>query len=484
MVRACAILCLFIHCSHPIKAEIWTFSLEDALSHVAQTEANEIRIIDSTINRLKHEIFNGNIYPNISLSAQLPEYDKSISLVSQYDGSYRYLQRALATSSVNLNVSQLIPFTGGTLKYSVGIDRLDNLTSGKRSYGYYLNLSRISYSQDIFSYNQYKWAKRLDKQEQIIESIKSQQQLEKIRYDIVDAFFNLLVQQYYKQLREENLGLSRYVYNKAKLLYHERRISETDFLDTEIEYLRDSLNENDDNIDKVRQSFRALLHLPEQITPTAQFDDRSKTFASLTLNARFIVDRVLEFNCDEDFNLKNLQLDIDLKKAQSEKSPTLQLNLSGGYNSQFQNFNEILKDELSSYKVSISFSVPIYNGRILSNKYRMVVAQKERLREQTELDKTNTRNDILGDLADINTTINAINSYRSTLNLMRRQLENVKLQLDYGRINVEQYVRLKNQYNQAVINYITQIRKYYIYIYKYRYLSLYDIESNTTLYEG
>lgn len=114
----------------------------------------------------------------------------------------------------------------------------------------------------------------------------------------------------------------------------------------------------------------------------------------------------------------------------------------------------------------------------------MVVAQKERLREQTELDKTSTRNDILGELADFNTTVNAINSYGSTLNLMRKQVENVKLRLDYGRINVEQYVRLKNQYNQTVINYITQIRKYYIYIYKYRYLSLYDIESNTTLYEG
>ena len=114
----------------------------------------------------------------------------------------------------------------------------------------------------------------------------------------------------------------------------------------------------------------------------------------------------------------------------------------------------------------------------------MVVAQKERLREQNELDKTSTRNDILGELADINTTVNAINSYGSTLNLMRKQLENVKLRLDYGRINVEQYVRLKNQYNQTVINNITQIRKYYIYICKYRYLSLYDLESNTALYEG
>ena len=204
----------------------------------------------------------------------------------------------------------------------------------------------------------------------------------------------------------------------------------------------------------------------------------------LTPDIRFIADRVLRYNYDEDFNLKNLQLDIELKKAKSEKSPSLQLNLSGGYNSQFENFNAVLKDELSSYKVSVALSVPIYNGRTLSNKCRMDVAQKERLREQTELDKTKTRNDILAELADINTTVNSINSYGATLHLMKKQLENVKLRLDYGRINVEQYVRLKNQYNQTVISYISQIRKYYIYIYKYRYLSLYDIESDTILYEG
>ena len=466
------------------KAEERFFTLDEALDCAEKTSAYKILSIDSDINRLKHDIFKGNIYPTINLSAKLPEYDKSISLVSQYDGSYKYLSRTMATSSLNFDISQLIPFTGGVLKYSIGLDRLDNLTPGKRSYGYYLNLSRLSYSQNIFGYNQYKWAKRLDNQEQIIENVKTRQQLEKIRYEIVMAFFNLLVQQYNKQLNQENLEFSRYVFNKAKLLYQERRISETDYLDTEIEYLRDSLFSNDDNIAKARQNFRTLLQLPESIDPCAKFEDRTKNFNVISLDVNLIIERVLRFNYDEDYKLKDLQLDIELKKAKSEKSPSLQVNLSGGYNSQFENFNEILKDELSSYKVSIALSVPIYNGHTLSNKCRILDAQKYQLREQTELNKTNARNDILGEFADINTVVNSINNYRATIHLIVRQLENVKLRLDFGRINVEQYVRLKNQYNQMVVSYITLIQKYYTYVYKYRYLSLYDIESDTDIYEG
>ena len=128
----------------------------------------------------------------IQLTMKLPEYDKSISLVSQYDGSYKYRSRTYATSSLSIVASQLIPLTGGTLKYSIGLNRLDNLTNDDNTHAYYLNLGRLSYSQNLFAFNAYKWAKRQDHQEQIVEEISNRQEREKARYEMVDAFFDLL----------------------------------------------------------------------------------------------------------------------------------------------------------------------------------------------------------------------------------------------------------------------------------------------------
>ena len=106
----------------------------------------------------------------------------------------------------------------------------------------------------------------------------------------------------------------------------------------------------------------------------------------------------------------------------------------------------------------------------------------QKLNEQREYDKSVAAVDIIRDLSNVNVVIESINNYRETLNLLTMQMENVKLGMNYGRINMEQYIRLKSQYSQSYMTYLTLIKSYYIYIYKYRYLALFDIESNEELY--
>ena len=105
----------------------------------------------------------------------------------------------------------------------------------------------------------------------------------------------------------------------------------------------------------------------------------------------------------------------------------------------------------------------------------------QKLKEQREYDKAVATADIVRDLYNINIIIESINNYRETLRLLTTQMANVKLAMDYGRINMEQYIRLKSQYSQSYMTYLTLIKSYYICIYKYRYLALFDIESNEEL---
>ena len=97
------------------KAQERPFTLQEALCLIQETHGYRQSVKDSLINDLKHKIFKGSIKPDIKLTMKLPEYDKSISLVSQYDGSYKYRSRIYATSSLSIDASQLIPLTGGTL---------------------------------------------------------------------------------------------------------------------------------------------------------------------------------------------------------------------------------------------------------------------------------------------------------------------------------------------------------------------------------
>lgn len=476
------LLLIFPFLCFTVKAQERSFTLQDALCFVKETHRYKQSVKDSLINDLKHKMFKGGIKPDIQLTMKLPEYDKSISLVSQYDGSYKYRSRTYATSSLGIDVSQLIPMTGGTLKYSIGLNRLDNLTNDNKTHAYYFNLGRISYSQNLFVYNAYKWAKQQDYQEQIVETISNKQEKEKAKYEIVDAFFDLLIQQQNKEINRKNLILSRYILEKSKLLMSNGRISETDYRDAEIEYMRDSIYNNEIEITATKNRLGALLRLSPEEKPYAIFNDSIRNFPQLHFSISDVLSRCLKYGYDENYNLKEIQLNIEIKKAKAENSPLVQLKLGFGYNTQFENFGYALNERLASRNISLSISYPLYNGSTLKNKYKIALLQMQKLNEQRDYEKSIAKVDIVRELTNINFIIQSINCYKETLFLLRKQMDNIKLRLEYGRINMEQYIRLKAQYSQSYATYLTLIKSYYIYIYKYRYLALYDLEANVELY--
>lgn len=72
---------------------------------------------DSTIARYNDRLFEIKVLPKINLSATLPNLNNNISPVTLADGSEKYVDRFYSSANVGLSVSQLIPFTGGTLSH-------------------------------------------------------------------------------------------------------------------------------------------------------------------------------------------------------------------------------------------------------------------------------------------------------------------------------------------------------------------------------
>lgn len=82
--------------------------------------------------------------------------------------------------------------------------------------------------------------------------------------------------------------------------------------------------------------------------------------------------------------------------------------MGGGYNTQFESFGHALDDRLASRSISLSVSIPLYNGGTLKNKYRISQIQMQKLKEQREYDKAVATADIVRDLYNINIIIGGI----------------------------------------------------------------------------
>ncbi len=109
--------------------------------------------------------------------------------------------------------------------------------------------------------------------------------------------------------------------------------------------------------------------------------------------------------------------------------------------------------------------------------------QMQKLNEERKHEKAMAEIDIQKDLSNINIVVQSINNQKKILRLVTLQMENMSLSMENGRLDMEQFIRLKSQYSQAYMTYLTLIKSYFICIYKYRTLALFDIEKNTTLYE-
>nr|WP_298560601.1 hypothetical protein [uncultured Prevotella sp.] len=179
MLRVSVSVLLLLGAISALAQDVY-YTLGEALSRVENTSEYLQEMRETSIKQLTHKTFHSQVLPQISLHASVPSYEKSISMVSQNDGSYVYRSRTYANSELSLGIRQLVPFTGGWLTFKSSLSRLDNLNNTAKTYAYYYNIGKISYKQTIGGYNEYKWLKRKDEADKVLENIQHRQNIEKM----------------------------------------------------------------------------------------------------------------------------------------------------------------------------------------------------------------------------------------------------------------------------------------------------------------
>lgn len=137
------------------------FTIKDFISSSKNSIENSKRLKYSTINQNENDLFNKNFLPDVDLNFTFPSYNRSISEVTQPDGSYAFRENNSANSKVGLSVSQKIPFTGGKLTISNSLNRLDLFGDTQKKTSYSASWLGISLSQPLNFFNAMKWDKKI-----------------------------------------------------------------------------------------------------------------------------------------------------------------------------------------------------------------------------------------------------------------------------------------------------------------------------------
>jgi outer membrane protein TolC len=424
----------------------------------------------------EYRTYQSNYQPQLALSGTLPDYKKGFTLTPQQNGTILFPAVHNDNSSLQLDFSQSITATGGTIS---GTTLLQRYTDFDRHSALYNGVPySIVYTQPLFQFNQLKWDKKIaplkynESKQAYIEA------QENIAVVVEGYFFDLLLAQVNLHIAENNYSNTQKIMAIANTKFELGKVSKNEILQLQLEVinarkavgtakrdievntlnLRSYTGQDDDS--------RIVLTVPENISQMSVTSDRVLTEAYANRSAAIA------------FLRRIAEAKRDVAKAKGETGLKATLNANLGFSNTASNIPGIYNNPQNQQILQLTLSVPILDwGR--SKSITKTAQANQQLTEYTvEQDKQTFKQEIVTQV--------------SLFNLMKEQLvytaqadsiasEKYKIAREryvLGNLSITDLGIAFRENDQAKRDYITSLRDFWSAYYQLRYLSLYDFENN------
>ena len=183
--------------------------------------------------------------PSFYLYGDIMNFDRSLTLLQNpEDGSLKYVSSNNLQNGVGLQMNQNITFTGGTLSVFSDLSRIDQFGSNK-SLTWYSRPITVSYYQPLFTYNQFKWDKKIEPKAYEKGKRDYLEAMEAITINVVYAYHNLLLAQMNNEISQSNFENSGNMLKIAKERLQLGNVTKAEYLQLELRMLNDSIAINE-----------------------------------------------------------------------------------------------------------------------------------------------------------------------------------------------------------------------------------------------
>lgn len=461
----------------PSKAQV--YSLDDLLLRNQSTPESAVLESEKEINEYDNRLFKIQVLPKLQMSATLPSLTNSISPITLGDGSEKFVNRYYMNTAVSMGLSQLIPFTGGTVTVSTGLTRLDNF-SPQRNKSFNFNMFNVSYAQSIASFNQYKWDKKILSKQNEAFDIAQIQERERINLSIIELFFDLLAAQKEEELNQlmaDNAGLLN---EKAKALYSQGRISKSELLNTEVAIRRYNCSIVQAEKARCQNKLVSKLDLDES-SPVVSFNFDDLENIHVLIDEDFIIERVERYSAEISRDVERLKEDCEIKKLKSSGLPSFSVSLGGGFNSHDEEFRHLTNAPSRNFSAVVSVGIPILTWGENKTRVKRLMAQKQINELQHESSLNELRASCKYDLECIVLLVESFKTQKNTLHVLYTQLQELTDQYDAGRINYTRIQDVQSEIIHVELSRIENAKRIMQIKYKYRVLALFDVFENCSI---
>ncbi|MCC8411255.1 TolC family protein [Mucilaginibacter sp. UR6-1] len=437
---------------------------------IAAKQANTVR----ETKYWQWRTFKSNYQPQLSLSGILPGYSKTTQQVLQPDGTIIFQPVHNDNSSLQLDFSQSITATGGTIYGTTSMQRFYDFD--RRNELYNGVPYALGYSQPLFQYNQLRWDKKIEPlkfNESKQAYIESQEQ---IAITVTGYFFDLLLAQVNLQIAETNFTNTEKILAIARVKFDLGKISKNEILQLQLERL---------NAQKAVGTARRDMEIATLNLRTytgAEGDEKiALALPSATIAMNVSADKVLAeaFENRSDaiaFIRRIAEAKRDVAKAKGQSGLVATLTANIGFSNTARNIPDIYRNPQNQQLLQLQFAIPVLDWGRSKSRVKTAQANEQFTEYAVEQDKQTFKQQIVTQVTLFNMMKDQLIFTAQADSIASEKYKIARDRYVLGDLSITDLSIAFQENDQAKRDYVAALRDFWGAYYQLRYLSLYDFE--------
>ena len=419
--------------------------------------------------------------PSFYMYGNLMNFDRSLTLLQNpEDGTLNYVSSNNLQNGVGLQINQNITFTGGTLSVASDLSRIDQFGMNK-SLTWYSRPVTVSYYQPLFTYNQFKWDKKIEPKEYEQGKRQYLERMESITVNAVYAYHNLLLAKVNNDISVSNFENSGNMLRIAKERLQLGTVTRAEYLQLELRMLNDSIaiNESAVQVREAQMTLNSLLGYDESFEILPEI---AGELPNIQMDYDLVMEKALSnssFSLTNELSLLNAESNVAYAKA--SRGFSFALNARFGMSQTGPEFPAAYKDLLDQEVVGITFSIPLFDWGLGKGKVQKAKAAQEVVKAQVQQSENDYRRQMFTAVSQFNNQRQQCLVSHKAMLIAAERYDLTMHRFREGNASVTDLNMAQTENDSAQRQYISDLRNFWIYYYTLRKYTLFDFINNCDL---
>ncbi len=457
-------------------------TLPEAIA-LAQQQGLQARAANASLAAARHNdaAFNARLLPQLSLSGNLPRYNRSIIPVIQPDGSTQFRALTQTTTDLALTMSQQIPGTGGTLFVSSSLERF-TVTGQQDVRTWSSTPVQIGVRQDILRPNTARWNQRQQAVQGELAERLYLESMEEIALQATQAFFDVYAARTGLANAVTNAAVNDTLFTLNKGRYEVGRIGENDLLQSELALLRARAAVQSARLeyDRATAALRLILNLPPGTDLQVVVSPEVPEVAADT--AKAVAEAMLNRAAVSDVALQDVQARRRVADARLAQGIGATVQASFGLNASAPEASLAYQNLLQSRAFSLSVEMPLWQWGARSQSVQAARSDQERVESNAEATLRQTAHEAHFAVLELEQAkINLLITAKADT-VAGKRFEVAYNRYVIGRIQIDNLYLAQSEKDQALLQYVQALRGYWLAYYRLRRATLFDFAAGQRIH--